>query len=309
MITVIANLKGGTGKSTVTFNLAVWLRAAGRRTTVIDLDPQRTLSDVVAVRTEEGIEPAVTVEAGHFSDVSLPADAEEIIIDVGTADLGSFKQAVMIADRILIPVTPSQADIWSTQRFVRFLYKNTHGNPPESLTFLNRVDTNKGNRASDEAAAALDALPGVSLMPHRLSDRQVFRDSFSEGLAVFELEPRSVASREFNALAQTMFPHGHRSMLDRLRKQKSSAVEDETFREALELPSEERGATDRVGIEEVSPAPVAEMVHANAWDADDGMHQKAREGKKRKKDGKGKKRKEGKKARKSKKGKKGKRKA
>ena len=59
MITVIANLKGGTGKSTVTFNLAVWLRSTGRRTTVIDLDPQRTLSDAAALRMEEGIEPSL----------------------------------------------------------------------------------------------------------------------------------------------------------------------------------------------------------------------------------------------------------
>ena len=107
MITVIANLKGGTGKSTVTFNLAVWLHSTGRRTTVIDLDPQRTLSDVAALRVEEGIEPFIRVEAGHFSDVTLPEDADEIIIDVGTADLGSFKQAIMIADRILIPFAPN----------------------------------------------------------------------------------------------------------------------------------------------------------------------------------------------------------
>ena len=106
MITVIANLKGGTGKSTVTFNLAVWLYSTGRRTTVIDLDPQRTLSDAAALRMEEGVEPSIHVDAGTFSDVTLPENAEEIIIDVGAADLGSFKQAIMIADRILIPVTP-----------------------------------------------------------------------------------------------------------------------------------------------------------------------------------------------------------
>ena len=44
MITVIANLKGGTGKSTVTFNLAVWLRSTDRRVAVIDLDPQKYVS-------------------------------------------------------------------------------------------------------------------------------------------------------------------------------------------------------------------------------------------------------------------------
>ena len=322
MITVIASLKGGTGKSTVTFNLAVWLHSTGRRTTVIDLDPQRTLSDVAALRVKEGIEPFIRVEAGPFSDVTLPEDAEEIIIDVGTADLGSFKQAIMIADRILIPVTPSQADIWSTQRFVRFLYKNTHGNPPESITFLNRADTNKTNQASDEAAEALNKLPGVRLMPQRLSDRAVFRDSFSESLAVFEFEPRNVASREFKALAETLFGRGYRSVLDRLRKQKTSTAANQTFRQALETPSGEPSVTGIIGYEDVIPASAAETVHEN-WGQDQQGNKKhktkkgkkGKKGKKRnkaskeKQSGKGKKAKDRKKVKTTKKGKKGKKRA
>jgi len=313
MITVIANLKGGTGKSTVTFNLAVWLGSMDRKVTVIDLDPQRTLSDVAALRMKEGIEPSICVEAGPFSDVTFPEDAEEIIIDVGTADLESFKQAIMIADRILIPVTPSQADIWSTQRFIRFLYKNTHGNPPESITFLNRADTNKTIQASDEAAAALNALPVVRLIPQRLSDRAVFRDSFSESLAVFELEPRSVASRELRALGEALFGRGYRSVLDRLRKQKTSTAAEPTFRQALETPSGEPSVTKRIGYEDVIPAFAAETVHEN-WgqDQQDNKKRKTKEGKKTKKasrekqGGKGKKVKDRKKANKTKKGKKGK---
>ena len=308
MITVIANLKGGTGKSTVTFNLAVWLRSTGRRVTVIDLDPQKTLSDAAALRIEEGIEPLIPVEAGTFPDVTFPDDAEEIIIDVGTADLGSFKQAIMIADRILIPVTPSQADIWSTQRFVRFLYRNTHGNPPESLTFINRADTNKAIRAPDEAAAALDSLPGIRLIPQRLSDRPVFRDSFSEGLAVFELEPRSIASREFKALAEELFGPGHRSVLDRLRKQKKSVAEDPTLGRALETPSTQRAAAGIIGFEDVMPAPAA--VSADPY-WEQGKQGKKKSGKtvKEKQGGKGNKTKSRKKAKKTKKGKKGKKKA
>jgi chromosome partitioning protein len=238
MITVIANLKGGTGKSTVTFNLAVWLGSMNRRATVIDLDPQRTLSDVAALRLEEGVEPAIHVEAGAFADVAFPEDAEEIIIDVGTADLESFKQAIMVADRILIPVTPSQADVWSTQRFIRFLSKNTHGNPPESLTFLNRVDTRKANQAPEQAAAALNTLPVVRLLSQRLSDRPVFRDSLSESLAVFELQPHSIASRELKALAEVLFPDNQHAVVDRLRQQKTSTATAPGFRQMLETPSD-----------------------------------------------------------------------
>ena len=288
MITVIANLKGGTGKSTVTFNLAIWLRSMGRRTTVIDLDPQRTLSDAAALRLEEGIKPSIRVQAGTF-------------------------QAIMIADRILIPVTPSQADIWSTQRFVGFLYKNTHGNPPESITFLNRANTNKAIQASDEAAAALDELPGVRLLPQRLSGRAAFRDSFSEGRAVFELQPRSIASREFKLLAETLFGHDQHSVIERLRKQKASTVVDPALHQALETPSARPRAMDRVAFEDAIPASSGEEVSGNQGHEQQGRNKlKKKEGKKRKKAAKEKRGNKGKidadrkKARKTKKHKKGK---
>ena len=59
MITVIGNLKGGTGKSTVAFNLGLWLAVRERTVTMIDLDPQATLSEVLSIRQEEGYQPVL----------------------------------------------------------------------------------------------------------------------------------------------------------------------------------------------------------------------------------------------------------
>ena len=61
MITVIGNLKGGTGKSTVAFNLAIWLKIQRGSVTLFDLDPQKTLSDVVDIREEEGYDPDLEI--------------------------------------------------------------------------------------------------------------------------------------------------------------------------------------------------------------------------------------------------------
>lgn len=312
MITVIANLKGGTGKSTVTFNLAVWLGSSNRRVTVIDLDPQRTLSDVAALRMEEGIEPAIHVETGSLLDVTFPEDTEEIIIDVGTADLESFKSAILIADRIVIPVTPSQADIWSTQRFIRFLNKSTHGKPPESITFLNRVDSSNENQAPEQAAAALESLPIVRLISQRLSDSTIFQDTLSESLAVFELEPRSTASREFRALAEALFPGRQKSMLDRLRKQKILTAIDPTFRQMLESPSDQSSQMDDSVDRKVKPATFADILRQDRKSGKkkkDKKKRKLKEGKKHKKEAKEKltkKQKKNKKRKKAKKDKKGK---
>lgn len=229
MITVVANLKGGTGKSTVAFNLAVWLRSNGFGVRVIDLDPQRNLIDVASLRLHIGGQPSISVQSGPLLDVNLLSDAQETLIDVGTADIKSFKLALRIADRVLIPVTPSQADIWSTQYFVQLLDRVSRGRPPESLAFINRADVSRAIPHADETAAALESLPVLRVLPQRLFDRMVFRNSFSEGLAVFELEPRGKASGEFNALAEAVYGGSFPDNADGARKDNARSSADSIF--------------------------------------------------------------------------------
>ena len=207
MITVIGSLKGGSGKSTVTFNLAIWLAMAERNVAVIDADPQATLTDVLEVRREERFQPMVErLDSAQMEDRgNLLAEHEEILIDVGTASMENLKLAVTIADRLLVPVPPSQADIWSTQRFLRFVDSVVGKRKPEILGFINRADTHHAVRESDEAAAALVSLPGIRHLKPRLSQRTVYRRSFSEGLGVFEQEPRGKGAAEWNALAAVLY--------------------------------------------------------------------------------------------------------
>ena len=125
MITMVGSLKGGSGKSTVTFNLAIWLKLADSEVAVVDADPQATLSDVLMVREEEGYRPMLPqLKADVLKSSGVQGDYEEVLIDVGTASMDNLKRAIAVADRILVPVPPSQADVWSTQRFLRFVVAN-----------------------------------------------------------------------------------------------------------------------------------------------------------------------------------------
>lgn len=206
MITVIGSLKGGSGKSTVTFNLALWLMREGKDVFTYDLDPQCTLSDAVQVRKEEGYEPAVKVYNRYQKPQQKhPADVEALI-DVGAANMRGMKRALSLAHQIVIPVTPSQADIWSAQRFLYLISKEINQEkPPTVFAFINRADTHSGVRESDQAEDALAVLPGVTILKNRLSQRTVYRRSFSEGLAIFELEPGGKATQEFDAFAQRLY--------------------------------------------------------------------------------------------------------
>ncbi len=205
MITVIGNLKGGTGKSTVTFNLAVWLALNDHNVKIFDLDPQATLSDVVDIRDEDEYQPIISV-SNCIDDIESET-AEHVLIDIGTADIDTMKKAISLTDRIIVPVPPSQADIWSTQRFIKMVIDiRSKDTMPQMLGFVNRADTHIGVRETGEAEDALKMLPHIDLIGTRLYQRTTYRRSFSEGMAVFELEPKGKAAAEVNKFASMVFP-------------------------------------------------------------------------------------------------------
>ncbi len=207
MITVVGSLKGGSGKSTIAFNLSVWLAMAGVKLRVLDIDPQATLRDVAEIREDEGYKPTIFVEGKDALEDETLADAEEVVIDIGPADVDAMKHSLSIADRILIPVPPSQADIWSTQRFVRFMHTFLDEKQmPEIIGFINRGDTHHAVRETEETAAALVSLPGLRFIKPRLSQRTAFRRSFSEGLAIFEMRGNGKGTAEFHALCAKLYP-------------------------------------------------------------------------------------------------------
>lgn len=207
MITVIGNMKGGTGKSTVAFNLAVWLSHQGKSLRLFDLDPQQTLADVIEVRTEEEYEPALpgAEHQAGLASVKDNKDVDHIIIDVSMSDQNALKEALQICDRVVIPVAPSQADIWSTQRFLKLIKTTCETKKPEVLAVINRADTHPLVIETQESEEALDFLPGVERINTRLHNRTAYRRSFSEGLAVFELNPSGKASKETLKLAKKLF--------------------------------------------------------------------------------------------------------
>ncbi len=201
MITVVGNLKGGTGKSTLVFNLAIWLLHKRTRVEVYDLDPQATLSDVAELRSEEGFRPFLSV-TGFLPEKSF--EQSETLIDIGVSNMGGLYAALARADRIIIPVSPSQADVWSTQRFLHVIRKASK-KAQTLYAFINRADTHPAALENAETESALRQLGGLEVLSVRLAQRVIFRRSFSEGLAVFELEPSGKASQELMALAEAVY--------------------------------------------------------------------------------------------------------
>jgi len=211
MLTVIGNLKGGTGKSTVAFNLAVWLAHDKPGVRVFDLDPQATLIDTTEIREEDGYQPLFEV-SNDIDELEMLVKSKgkkkspQLLADVSATNMPHLEMAVSMAKRILIPVQPSQADIWSTQRFLKIVMAAVDKKKkPEILGFINRADTHIGVRETGEAEEALQLLPNIQALDTRLYQRTAYRRSFSEGLAVFEQDPMGKAAREMKKLAKLLY--------------------------------------------------------------------------------------------------------
>ena len=210
MLTVIGNLKGGTGKSTVAFNLAVWLAHEKSGVRVFDLDPQATLIDTAEIREEDGYEPTFEV-SNDIDELEMLAHGKgkktpQLLADVSATNMLHMMKAISLAKRVLIPVQPSQADIWSTQRFLKIVLSSIdQKKKPEIFGFINRADTHIGVRETGEAEEALRMLPNIEALDTRLYQRTAYRRSFSEGLAVFEQDPMCKAAREMKKLAKILY--------------------------------------------------------------------------------------------------------
>jgi len=208
VITVIANLKGGSGKSTITFNLALWLQMQGEDVVAYDLDPQQTLNDVAAVRLEDGAEPRLNVKKTDNENVKFNLNDHRchVLVDVGAANMEAMHAALSAADRIIIPVQPSQPDVWATQRFLKIVNQACTDGVPELIAFINRADTHCSVTESDEAEEALSMLDSVKVLPFRICQRTNFRRALSEGLSIFELSGRSKSAKEFDQFAHALYP-------------------------------------------------------------------------------------------------------
>ncbi|CAK0767856.1 Chromosome partitioning protein [Gammaproteobacteria bacterium] len=207
MIILVGNLKGGTGKSTIAFNLAVWSAYQQRRTLLVDADPQHTTSDLITLRREEGHQPmiySVVAEERRLGEElnKIENIFENILVDIAAGDRESFRAALKVADRLLIPLLPGQADVWALHNVMELVTAARVEKPSlEVIAVINRADTNIQVRETQETEEALRQI-GLPVSKVQIGNRVTFRRSLTEGLGVMEWEPRSRAAKEMEILAQ-----------------------------------------------------------------------------------------------------------
>tara|TARA_B100000678_G_scaffold285297_1_gene288221 strand:+ start:1776 stop:2753 length:978 start_codon:yes stop_codon:yes gene_type:complete len=158
-IITFANEKGGVGKSTLAFHVAIALAHAGAKVVAIDLDRrQRTLERGLTYRGGTAGNLGIALPSPQFAVLDQPStaalyqtinrlgpDADFVILDAAGADSPIFRRVVALADTLVTPVNASFLDLELLGRV-----NPVSGLPERSGCFGETVSTLREERLAHE---------------------------------------------------------------------------------------------------------------------------------------------------------------
>lgn len=183
---LVANPKGGSGKTTIATNLAGYFAMQNHQVMLSDLDRQQSATGWLERRPKDF--PTIM---GLPSKAKAAAKAEWTIYD----SPGGFRDeklsdAVKQADCILVPVQPSAFDIGATQDFLDLLNEEKAIRKNKTFVALVGMRVNYRTNAAAKLAEYLEQtnLPVLTY----LRNAQVYVTAAEQGLSIFDMRPSLV---------------------------------------------------------------------------------------------------------------------
>ncbi|MBP7190660.1 MAG: ParA family protein [Rickettsiaceae bacterium] len=199
-IITIAQQKGGAGKSTVAAHIAIALSQCGNRVTLIDIDPQGSLTFWNKIREDKfgkgytGIN-FVSISGWRVgSSVSQHKEnADFIIIDSPPHTETEAKSAIREADIVIVPMQPTPTDLWATKATIDFAKSENK----LVKVLLNRHNPN--SKLSREIKSQLN-----DAMENFFGNRVLFSSCLMHGKCVTETDPLSQAACEVKSTIEEL---------------------------------------------------------------------------------------------------------
>jgi chromosome partitioning protein len=182
---LIANPKGGSGKTTLATNLAGALAARKQKVSLWDLDRQHSSRNWLAIRPAE--RPVIhSLDAKDDDESPTSHSSNWLILDSAAGLHGkNLAHALKIAHKIIVPVQPSVFDMAATSTFLQTLLEEKAVR--KHKTFIGIVGMRVNPRT--RAAATLEAFLAQFKLPvlTYLRDTQIYVNAAFNGLSLFDL--------------------------------------------------------------------------------------------------------------------------
>lgn len=209
MIVLFGGEKGGTGKSTLTTNIAVWLARQGRDTIIVDTDRQMTASNWVDRRNAVGSLAKVHCAEKHgnvfHSLRDLAGRYDEVIVDAGGRDSEELRTALVASNIVYVPLKASQPDLETSVHMNELVTLARGMNPSlDARLIIAMAPTNPAINEAEQARELLQELPVFSLSNAIIRERKIYRDAISDGRGVVEMDNQKAIS-EIEALAKEIY--------------------------------------------------------------------------------------------------------
>ncbi len=183
---LVANPKGGCGKTTLATNLAGYLASQNHRVVMWDLDQQKSSLSWLALRSSEL--PTITrlgLERGEASQ-SIMEKNDWLVLDSPAGIHGkNLSHALKLAHKILVPIQPSVFDMVTTRDFIdRLMEEKTIQKHKAFIGIVGmRVDPRTRAASTLEQFLSQYNLPILTY----LRDTMVYVNSAFNGKSIFDL--------------------------------------------------------------------------------------------------------------------------
>jgi chromosome partitioning protein len=153
-VIVVANPKGGVGKTTLSSNIAGYLASKGHAVMLGDADRQQSARTWLSLRPA-GLPRISAWEVSHDDVVRPPKGTTHVVLDTPAGLHGKrFDEVMKIADKLIVPLQPSIFDIHATHEFVRQLL--AHRRSDKIVMGIVGMRTREGTISSEQLRGFLD---------------------------------------------------------------------------------------------------------------------------------------------------------
>jgi chromosome partitioning protein len=188
-VIVVANPKGGVGKSTLATNVAGYLARRGHQVMLGDADIQQSASAWLGMRPADA-RPIQSWDASLSDELRPPKGISHVVIDTpGGLHGKQIKEVLKRADKLLIPLQPSPFDMMATRAFVADLQERRRAAGLDIAVVGMRVD--QRTLSSENLRDFCEGL-GLPVLGY-LRDTQNYIRLAMRGLTLFDVPPGQVA--------------------------------------------------------------------------------------------------------------------